>query len=82
MPRGLRQQRREAEAELAARTAEAARTHECTACGRRFEGLASYQLHIDFGRCLPDTLLEANHLMQLRDGVWAEAWRHPGTARR
>lgn len=68
MPRGLRRRRREA-------LAEALRTHECTGCGRRFEGLAAAQLHQDFGQCLPDGAY--GQLVQLRDGRWAERWRHP-----
>lgn len=66
--RNRRRQRREAEAA-------AERDYACTSCGRRFEGLAAYQVHADRGRCLPDGA--HGQLVQLPDGRWAERWRHP-----
>jgi hypothetical protein len=51
----------------------------CTACGRTFEGHAAYQVHHDGGRCLPDGA--CGQLVQLRDGRWAERWRHPEAGR-
>jgi hypothetical protein len=65
--RGRRRQRRQVLAEAAADV-------ECTGCGRRFEGLAAFQVHAD-GRCLPDGAY--GQLVRLPDGRWSERWRHP-----
>jgi hypothetical protein len=66
--RGRRRRRREA-------VTDAERDYECTSCSRRFEGLAAFQIHADGGRCLPDGAF--GQLVQLKDGRWAERWRHP-----
>jgi hypothetical protein len=66
--RGRRRHRREVLAEAAADV-------ECTSCSRRFEGQAAFQVHHDNGQCLPDGAY--GQLVRLRDGRWAERWRHP-----
>lgn len=55
--------------------AEAQKVIACASCSRRFDGQAAFQVHADAGRCLPDGAY--GQLVQLRDGRWAEAWRHP-----
>lgn len=62
-------------AEMAEAVSDAERDCECNACWRRFEGLAAFQIHADRGTCLPDGA--HGQLVQLRDGRWAERWRHP-----
>jgi len=51
----------------------------CRECGRTLANLASMTVHQDQGRCLPDGAY--GQLVSV-DGVWDEAWRHPGAARR
>jgi hypothetical protein len=66
--------RREAEAIAAASAPQG-----CSRCGRTFATPAARQIGHENGQCLPDT---AFGQLVLLDGVWCEAWRHPGAARR
>lgn len=52
--------------------------YRCDLCERVFAGLAAFQVHADYGRCLPDGA--CGQLVRLPDGRWAECWRFPGAA--